>query len=493
MQNDDELLVDENNNNSKKNENQEQGLNNGKQSKRNDVKNNQNNIIFEDDDEAAKKKEKENPIINNEVDEVKDKKEDSLILQSQPDNDLLKANNVDKKPANAQSVADQLSEVSRASGLNLKAYFIEENKKEINDLQKGPMGYTHFEFNGNMKEFYSKVYRHVLESNLIARQLVDGAEREKLPTFEELSAKFESFMQATGEELVKRGHLDKYQPFGGLSASEIKDIENSCLLNRAKTDKEAMERYASKLGGKNFDELVENGYKNAQERIQKFYPDAYKKGDNKDLDKKFLSEAANLISGMNRIRNSEKIWKTYTPDFSAPKWNQPIHRHFISNAFKAVRRGIGIVFDCTVKFPVNNAINGIKYPFNKLANAISIAYQERKLSNLVVERGFTKTELKAAINQNEKSPLDVEKDVKAIQANFDNNKKKIEEYAKEQNKEEVKEKDVVANNEQKVKENDPNKVPLIINSLKENHIHDEMVPEIKDDKLVVTKEVKQNI
>ena len=77
----------------------------------------------------------------------------------------------------------------------------------------------------------------------------------------------------------KRGHLEKYEPFGGLSAAEIRKIENGCLLNRPKNEKEAIERNVSNIDGKNFDEVVEKGYMKAADTISNFYGKDYKKGE----------------------------------------------------------------------------------------------------------------------------------------------------------------------------------------------------------------------
>ena len=227
--------------------------------------------------------------------EKKKKKEDNellldggeLLIESKPDNNLI-SNEVE---VNQEKPIDKkLAEVSKNSGLNLKAYFVEENSNEINEISKGNLGYVNFKFNGNMKDFYSKLYRHVIESNLIARQLADESERSKYPTIKELSQKFEEFMKEIGDELVKRGHLEKYEPFGGLNANEIKEIENSCILNRPRSEREAIERNVTNINGKNFDEIVEKGYEKATTTISSLYGETYKKGDDPAKDEVFLQK-----------------------------------------------------------------------------------------------------------------------------------------------------------------------------------------------------------
>ena len=144
-----------------------------------------------------------------------------------------------------------------------------------------------------------------------------GAEREKLPTFEELSKDFEDFMKDIGEELVKRGHLEKYEPFGGLSANEVKEIENSCLLNRPKNEKEAIMKNVTNVKGKNYDELVENSFNKISETIINSYDPSTVKIDDLESSRKFLQNSANLINGYKDLRRSEKIWNTYLPQDSA--------------------------------------------------------------------------------------------------------------------------------------------------------------------------------
>jgi hypothetical protein len=450
-------------------------------------------LLIEQPDEKEKvvkkeiKKEQPNDVVNDDLTKKKEKDE-QLLLASNPDNDLIKKveEPVEKEET---EVEKKLTEVSRASGLNLKAYFVEENKEEIS---KENLGYTNFKFNGNMKEFYSQVYRHVLESNLIARQLAPVEDRENFPTFKQLAEKFEEFMKVTGEELVKRGHLEKYEPFGGLSASEIKEIENSCLLNRPRSEKEAIERNISNIKGKDFDEVVERGYQRATETISTLYGHTYKKGDDPEKDRMFLQTAANLIKGMSMLRKSEKIWQPYIPDFSAPKWDKPIHKHLIANGLKAIRKGISIVFDSTVKFGVINAKRGLLYPFNKLASVISAAYNERKLDNLVYAKGFSKDDLKRVISSDEKPSVNVEEDAKAIEENFKINKAKIEEHKAEQNKEKVEEvdkKEVIVKEHEN--ENEHKKL-LIIEELNDNVPTDNLVPKINDEQNK-TKQLVNNV
>ena len=461
----------------------------------NQPKENENEEIIEDKNNILVEKPQENLIEDDKLDKKSKNNLENLddeLINNQEKKKLIVASNnaipnVDNKVEKKKDqIEEKLDQVSNSSGLNLKAYFVEDNKKEIDQISKGNLGYTNFTFTGNMKDFYSKVYKHVLESNLIARQLADEKDRDKYPTFKDVSEKFEEFMKATGQELVKRGHLEKYEPFGGLSANELKAIENSCLLNRPTSEREALRRSVSNIKGRNFDEIVEKGYQRATETIGV----SHKKGDNPEKDKAYLQSAANQIKGMAVLRNSEKIWNAYIPDFSAPKWNQPIHKHVISNAFKAVRRGLGIAFDCAFKFPINNAIRGVRYPFVKLASTISIAYNQRNLQNMVYAKGFTKQELANAMNSNEKVPLDVEKDVKAIESNYKNNEKVIEDYKKEQ----VKEVEVVNNNDDKpvkeeIKNENPHKQEIIIDELAEKIPNqDEMVPEIKDNVNVLNKQ-----
>jgi hypothetical protein len=102
---------------------------------------------------------------------------------------------VKEEPKPLSEVDKSLNEVSRASGLNLKAYFIEDNKKEIENLKASGKVQT-FEFNGDLKSFYRDAYRYVLESNMIARQL--NPDNKHLPDITKLTEKFESFMKNVG-------------------------------------------------------------------------------------------------------------------------------------------------------------------------------------------------------------------------------------------------------------------------------------------------------
>ena len=441
----------------------------------------ENNIIEEENENEINNQQEnqnEQPEEENEELAKKKKKDENLVIASNPNNNLIENVEEEVEVEQRDEVREKLAEVSRASGLNLKAFFVEENKKEIENEN---LGYTNFKFNGNMKEFYSKVYRHILESNLIARQLADENDRKKYPTFKELSEKFEEFMKVTGEELVKRGHLEKYEPFGGLSAKEIKEIENSCLLNRPRNEKEAIGRTVSNIEGKNFDEVVENGYKRAAETISSLHGPTYKKGVDPEKDKLFLQTSANLIKGMSVLRKSEKIWNPYFPDFSAPKWNYPIYKNLISNAFKAVGRGLSIAFDTIVKFPVNNLRRGLAYPFNKLANVISVSYNQRKLENLVYSKGFTKDELNSVINANEKPVLNVEEDAKAIDENYKANTNKIEEYKHQQTKEKVQEVDKKEPEVVKEEIKNENRIQMNIIELDDSVPKGEIVPRIDDE------------
>lgn len=450
---------------------------------------------FDDNEEELKEEKKDNNLLINEpadIDIKKKKEENPLIIDSVPNNNVINPVKKEENAIQKSNVHQQLEEVSKSSGLKMKAYFVEENKNEIDELNNGSKNVTHFNFNGNMKDFYSKVYRHVVESNLIARQLTDGQKREALPSLNELSKQFEDFMKATGEELVKRGHLDKYVPYGGLSAKELRDIENSCLLNRPRNEKEALERNASKLSGKNYDEIIENGYKNAEDKIKNFFDPTYKKGDNPELDRKFLRESSDLIKGMKIIRDKEKVWETYLPDVSAPKWNRPIYKHPISNAFKAIGKGIKIVLDATIKTPIVNVWRGIKYPFAKAAQAISTAYNQRNLENLVTAKGFSKEELNDYLNDFEKSALDVEKDSKELDINLKERQNAIEQFNKK-----PEEKDVVKdNNEVKVENKEQvienkDRVPIFVNEALDNYYNQEIVPEINDN-LNLNKEKQLN-
>ena len=83
--------------------------------------------------------------------EKKKKKEDNellldggeLLIESKPDNNLI-SNEVE---VNQEKPIDKkLAEVSKNSGLNLKAYFVEENSNEINEISKGNLGYVNFKF-----------------------------------------------------------------------------------------------------------------------------------------------------------------------------------------------------------------------------------------------------------------------------------------------------------------------------------------------------------
>ena len=291
-------------------------------------------------------------------------------------------------------------------------------------------------------------------------------------------------MKTTGEELVQRGHLDKYVPFGGLSAKELKDIENSCLLNRPRSEKEAILRNVSNIKGKNFDEVVENGYQKATETLTTLNGENYQKGQNPNKDKEYLETSANLIKGMKALRESEKIWNTYLPDFSTPKWKEPIHKHPIANLFRAVKRGFGITYDSLVKFPLTNIGRAIKYPLDKVANIISVNYNQRKLENIVYSKGFSKEDLQNAMNHSEKPTLNVEDDVKAIDANFKENAAKIEQYKKEQNKENVQKEEKKEVGFQNLQEQNPYRTEIVIHELDDNLLNEEKAPEIKENQMV---------
>ena len=457
---------------------------------------NKNNVKQDGDNEEVndeKKEKKENNKPEN-IEEIENKKKieeneqivdnGNLLIDSQPNNSLI-SNEVEVQQP--ETVDEKLAEVSKSSGLNLKAYFVEENNNEINEISRGNLGYVNFKFTGNMKEFYSKLYRHVIESNLIARQLADENGREKYPSIKELSQKFEEFMKSIGDELVKRGHLEKYEPFGGLNANEIKEIENSCILNRPRNEREAMERTLSTINGKNYDEIVEKGYQRAEATISTLYGESFRKGQDPEKDNTFLQTSANLIKGMTVLRQKEKIWNPYFPDLSAPKWNKPIHKHLISNGFKAIGRGLSIAFDSLVKFPVNNALRGIAYPFNKLANVISVNYNQRKLENLVYAKGFTKEDLNAVMNSSEKPALNVEDDVKEIEENFKSNQKKIEEYREEQKKEPVSQTENKEPSLELEQTQNEKRQQMIINELDDNLNKGDLVHMIEDHTLVNTK------
>ena len=489
------ILIDEDNNNINNENENNNNNNNNEQPNENkqgvigeEIEN--NNLLIDDNNNLINANNDNNQELENE-EEAKKKKKENLRINAQPNNQIISNAKEIKRASKEDIVSERLNHISKGSGLNLKAYFIEDNKKEIDQIAKGNLGYCNFTFNGDMKAFYSKVYKHILESNLIARQLADEKERENLLTFKELSEEFEEFMKTTGEELVKRGHLDKYEPFGGLSAAELKEIETSCLLNRPQTEKDAINRNIAGTEGKNFDELVETSYKKTKDIITNSFGEDFKKGDDPKADKDFLETSANLIKGYAQLRKSEKVWKTYTPDFSAPKWERPIYKNLLSNGFNAIGRGIGILFDCTVKFPINNALRGIRYPFSKLASVISAAYNQRKLEGMVYKKGFSKEDLKQYINGPEKPLLDVEKDVKAVEQNFKDNQKKIDDYKLEQKNAE-KEK-VVDNNDLnkeevlKEEQKNPNIERIEVKECDDNLLQKDIVPEIKENVPTKTK------
>lgn len=479
MNNEKLFTNEDNNNNNSVNTNNEQPVN--------QINNNNEELIDNNQPKKEEKKVETNENIIDEEENEKKKKQENLVVASKPDNSLISGEVNDKAKTKTEVINDKLSKISSGSGLNLKAYFVEDNKKEVDDIAKGNLGYTNFTFNGNMKEFYSNVYKHVLESNLINRQLSNKNEREHLPTFEELSKNFEDFMKDIGEELVKRGHLEKYEPFGGLSANEVKEIENSCLLNRPKNEKEAIMKNVTNVKGKNYDELVENSFNKISETIINSYDPSTVKIDDLESSRKFLQNSANLINGYKDLRRSEKIWNTYLPDLSAPKWNKPIYRHPISNAFKAIGKGFSIAFDSVVKFPVINAARGIRYPFEKLASVISTAYNQRQLENLVYEKGFSKNDLKHYMKGEGNPAVDVEKDVKAIESNFKNNQKTIENYRASQNNEVSNEKVENIDNEKQVEQTNPQKQKIEVPEAADTILNDEIVPEIKENVPTKTK------
>ena len=394
-----------------------------------------------------------------------------------------------EEPKPLSPLESSLKEVSRSSGLNLKAYFIEDNRKEIEALKNNP-NIRNFQFNGDLKSFYRDTYRHILESNMIARQL--DPDNKKLPDITKLTEKFEAFMKNVGQELKDRDQIEEYVPFGGLTAHEIREIQKDALMNRPKTREEALQRNASKLGGKDYDARIDNAYIQAHQTIDDNFGPNYRVGDNPKLDEEKLTNTINTIKGAQAIHDNKKIWKTYKPDFSAPKFNKPIWKHPISNTFKLIGRGIGIVWDCAVKFPINNASRGLAYPFKKVGSIINRTYHAYKLEKDLLAKGFTKEQIQEKMNENNSKILDIEKDSKNIEKQFESNKKIINDYKETKEKEKQKTvekanvKDVaVVNNENQ--EVNPNRIGIEVKECESQIYEGELVPKVNEEHTLIKK------
>ena len=403
------------------------------------------------------------------------------------------SNTVTTQEPNVLSEVDKsLNEVSKASGLNLKAYFIEDNKKEIEELKKSGNVKT-FEFNGDLKSFYKDTYRYILESNMIARQL--NPDNKALPDITKLTEKFEVFMKNIGKELKDRNQIEEYVPFGGLTAHEIRQIQKDVLLNRPQTKEEAMKRNASKLGGKDYNAKIDNAYKLANKNIESNFDQNYRVGANPKLDEIKLNNAVNTIKGAKVIHSNKKIWNTYKPDFSAPKFSKPIWKNPISNAAKLIGRGVGIVLDCAIKYPVINAAKAIAYPIAKTATNISINRKVNQLEKALIEKGFTKAQIQEKMLDNSSKNLDIEKDSKNIEKQFEKNLKTINEYkeTKEKEKNKIVEKTVIKEVEvqkQKDLEINPNRERIEVTEAAPQLYEGEIAPKVEDKTMVKTQDLK---
>ena len=393
-------------------------------------------------------------------------------------------------PKPLSEVDKSLNEVSRASGLNLKAYFIEDNKKEIENLKASGKVQT-FEFNGDLKSFYRDAYRYVLESNMIARQL--NPDNKNFPDITKLTEKFEKFMKNVGQELKDRNQIEEYVPFGGLTAHEIKQIQKDVLLNRPQTREEALQRNASKLGGKNYEEKIDNAYELAHKTIESNFGKDYKVGENPKLDQAKLQNSIDTINGAKAIHDNQKIWEPYKPKFGLPNFNKPIWRHLISNAFKLIGQGIKIALDCAIVFPITNAAKAITYPFEKLEQSIRRDYNIRKLKEELVAKGFTHAQINEKLLENNSKTLDIEKDSKNIDKQFEKNLKTIKEYKEEKEKQNKVEKTDVKDVEIQKQENleiNPNKQQIVVIEAETKLYDGDITPKIEDKQVVKTNDLK---
>ena len=88
------------------------------------------------------------------------------------------------------------------------------------------------------------------------------------------------------------------------------------------------------------------------------------------------------------------------------------------------------------------------------------------------------------MNSNEKTVLNVEDDVKAIDANFKENAAKIEQYKLEQNKDNVQKEEKKEVGFQNIQEQNPFRTEIVIHELDDNLINEDKVPEIKENQKV---------
>jgi hypothetical protein len=397
---------------------------------------------------------------------------------------------VKEAPKPLSDLDKSLNDVSRSSGLNLKTYFIEDNKKEIEALKKSGNLKT-FEFNGDLKSFYTETYRYVLESNMIARQI--DPDNKSLPDIAKLTEKFEVFMKNVGQELIDRNQIDSYVPFGGLTAHEIRQIQKDVLMNRPQTKEEALQINASKLGGKNYEEKIENAYKFAHNTIEANFGKDYKLGLDPKMDEKKLANAVDAIKGAIIIDENKKLWETYKPKFSAPDFKKPVWRHPITNTFKLIGKGISIALDCSVKFPLVNLYRGIMYAFEKPIAAISRNNNIQKLEEALMAKGFKRAQVREKLRETNSKVLDVEKDSKNIDKQFEKNLKTIKEYNETKEKNKSVEKTTVnevQTPKQDLEVNNPNKTPMVIQECATVMYEGTLTPKIEDKTLVKTNDLK---
>ena len=417
-------------------------------------------------------------------------KEDKTTTKTEDKNDNTKQE-VKEAPKPLSELDKSLNDVSRSSGLNLKAYFVEDNKKEIEQLKKNG-NLKSFEFNGDLKSFYTEAYRYVLESNMIARQI--DPDNKSLPDIAKLTEKFEVFMKNVGQELKDRNHIEEYVPFGGLTAHEIRQIQKDVLMNRPQTKEEALQKNASKLGGKNYEEKMENAYQLAHNTIEANFGKDYKVGLDPKMDEKKLANAVDAIKGAILIDENQKLWETYKPKFTAPDFKKPIWRHLITNTFKLISKGISIALDCAIKFPLTNAFRGVMYVFEKPGSAIMRNNKIQKLEEALMAKGFKRAQIREKIRENNSKTLDVEKDSKNIDKQFEKNLKTINAYKESKEKEKNKTVEKTTGKEMSVqqeqKELNPNKQSIIVEEAAPQLYEGETAPEIKDKTIVKTQDLK---
>jgi hypothetical protein len=266
-------------------------------------------------------------------------------------------------------------------------------------------------------------------------------------------------------------------------------------LNRPQTREEALQRNASKLGGKNYKEKIDNAYELAHNTIEANFGKDYKVGENPKLDQMKLQNTIDTINGAKAIHENQKIWDPYKPKFGLPNFNKPIWRHPISNAFKLIGQGIKIALDCTIVFPITNVAKAITYPLAKFGSSIRRDYNVNKLEKELMAKGFTKDQIREKMLENNSKTLDIEKDSKNIDKQFEKNLKTIKEYKEEKEKEKQNKvektnvKDVEIQKQENLEIN-PNKQQIVVVEAETKLYDGDITPKIEDKQIVKTNDLK---